>query len=712
MYKIRWLSAVLSLILISACSRTIQTTRPDDVASDRSCPYRLPWPNSVSNITVSQGYYEADNLSHQPTWGMEYAVDFSLPEGTPVVATRAGRVSEVHDGETEYGGPKMANKANFVIIDHSGGVFSLYFHLRAGLEVKRGDVVQQGQLIGYSGKTGWTYGGAHLHYQLQERGDRFAQSIPLCFQEMGTEYPVVGREYTSQNSVIMLQGMQVTRSPEVGVPILPGELSFVVNRGELGYAIDLIGPDRERETVLSIDSLSGFDWSPNGKEIVYAIRSLTDPTYSTIRVFQLESGSSRELVPMKKVPFGLTPSYYSYSQPIWAHNGRYIYFLTGDGRVVGDTISRVEVTTGAIQEVIAPLGSLDFDLSPAGLIVFRQWMQGGHAIFSANSEGLAVTPVIDRKEEQDFCCVSWSPDSQYIAFSAPDNLSFSGQAYDIWVVKPNGTGLRRLTDDPNFRDLTPAWSPDGNWIAFSRSRTGEGESDIWMIPVGGGEPINLTKTPDVSEILPVWRPSKLESAPNPLVGIWEGRVRGVSESQGSYSENRRIEILTECDFGSPCIVFPPYTDLDGPYPLLTSVEGMYCFGDSFVHSFCFNIIDEDTVFYEGQGGLWGEEGNLHRLHALSGLWSGTVSQPSDTEYNREFTTTIDVEISSAGCESRLCLTIPTWGKQVYPSTSVEESSACFSQDLGELCFALLASGGLELHSSGPDGTSGTLQRIE
>src|SRR5919198_164069 len=57
---------------------------------------------------------------------------------------------------------------------------------------------------------------------------------------------------------------------------------------------------------------------------------------------------------------------------------------------------------------------------------------------------------------------AWSPDGRRIAFvSRRDGRSH------IYVMRPNGTGVRRLTDSA-ADDESPTWSPDGRRIAFSR----------------------------------------------------------------------------------------------------------------------------------------------------------------------------------------------------------------------------------------------------
>ncbi len=68
-------------------------------------------------------------------------------------------------------------------------------------------------------------------------------------------------------------------------------------------------------------------------------------------------------------------------------------------------------------------------------------------------------------------------------------FSFAGK---LWSVERNGGEARRLTDFPGDED-TPAFSPDGSWLAFSRD-TGSG-GDLFVMPAGGGEARRLTWHP-------------------------------------------------------------------------------------------------------------------------------------------------------------------------------------------------------------------------
>jgi murein DD-endopeptidase MepM/ murein hydrolase activator NlpD len=83
------------------------------------------------------------------------ALDIAAPKGKPIHATAAGQVINIHH---------RFFTGNTVIIDHGQGVMSLYAHL-SEFNVKNGQYVKQGDVIGKVGKTGRVTG-AHLHWAM------------------------------------------------------------------------------------------------------------------------------------------------------------------------------------------------------------------------------------------------------------------------------------------------------------------------------------------------------------------------------------------------------------------------------------------------------------------------------------------------------------------------------------------------------------------
>jgi murein DD-endopeptidase MepM/ murein hydrolase activator NlpD len=87
-------------------------------------------------------------------------VDFAAPHGTPIYAARSGQVEVAGWSTWGYG--------YHVIIDHGGGVETLYGHM-SRFVVSAGEWVERGQLIGYVGSTGWSTG-PHLHFEVRVGG--------------------------------------------------------------------------------------------------------------------------------------------------------------------------------------------------------------------------------------------------------------------------------------------------------------------------------------------------------------------------------------------------------------------------------------------------------------------------------------------------------------------------------------------------------------
>jgi len=112
------------------------------------------------SFPVSQVHNIGSHVGND-TW----AWDFRMPEGTPVVAALDG-VVRLARGDSDEGGcdPAMARKANYVVIESPGNIETQYLHF-SSVSVVPGQHVRRGDLLGYSGKTGWACG-AHLHFKV------------------------------------------------------------------------------------------------------------------------------------------------------------------------------------------------------------------------------------------------------------------------------------------------------------------------------------------------------------------------------------------------------------------------------------------------------------------------------------------------------------------------------------------------------------------
>ena len=127
-----------------------------------------------------QGFDGAD--SHLAS--MRYSLDFAMPQGTPVLAARAGTVFYLQDGFTAgRADPDLLERANLVVVAHSDGTMASYGHLRRGIPVSVGDTVRVGDLLGLSGATGYV-GQPHLHFHVGKRllGDP-GRTIPIKLKD-------------------------------------------------------------------------------------------------------------------------------------------------------------------------------------------------------------------------------------------------------------------------------------------------------------------------------------------------------------------------------------------------------------------------------------------------------------------------------------------------------------------------------------------------
>ena len=122
------------------------------------------WPLPAGNLTLTSAFgyrmHPIDLVPHSHT-----GIDVSAAGGTPIYAAKGGQVIM-----SEYGSGVNWSYGNFVVIDHGDGTTTLYAHM-SSRAVSEGQLVTQGQTIGYVGNTGNSKGN-HLHFEVRVNGQR------------------------------------------------------------------------------------------------------------------------------------------------------------------------------------------------------------------------------------------------------------------------------------------------------------------------------------------------------------------------------------------------------------------------------------------------------------------------------------------------------------------------------------------------------------
>lgn len=120
-------------------------------------PYVLPWQPGLATRT---GLSNCSSSYHAAGLPDQYAYDFDLPEGTPFVAARSGRIRTIVNDQPSAGG----GVGNYVVVDHGDGSSGVYLHApRGGIRVRIGATVSQGEVLGVTGRSGMA-GYPHLHF--------------------------------------------------------------------------------------------------------------------------------------------------------------------------------------------------------------------------------------------------------------------------------------------------------------------------------------------------------------------------------------------------------------------------------------------------------------------------------------------------------------------------------------------------------------------
>ena len=255
------------------------------------------------------------------------------------------------------------------------------------------------------------------------------------------------------------------------------------------------------------------EWSPKGDRLAFfSDRSNPQHGYSDrYNEIYIISTIDGEIISrlVEAEHSGDLESLHSYLSGLaWSPDGSRIAFVTkSHGR---DVIYVVDSKNGKRKRKIETglSGMRNPSWSPDGSLIAFEGMDAGFTdLYTYDLDNDKLTPIFnDRYDDSD---PSWSPDNRYIAFSSDrpaendsNDTVFTYGNYNIFIYDTETKTVRALTDNP-YKNQQPAYSPDGNRIAFVSNKNGI--DNLYIHELENGDQFPVTNL--ISGVFsPTWSP--------------------------------------------------------------------------------------------------------------------------------------------------------------------------------------------------------------
>jgi Tol biopolymer transport system component len=238
-----------------------------------------------------------------------------------------------------------------------------------------------------------------------------------------------------------------------------------------------------------LTTITQASWSPDGGRIAYSLFRFWRP--------ERPAGSDLMVVDANgqggRVVLGALDDDTSFTEPVWSADGAHLVYGTViriPGSALGETrqqVERVEVATGQRRVLVSDGFSPALSRDGRNLAFVRTTgpSQSQVSLWLAEADGANPRVLFNDSRFTNLAFPRFAPSGDRLAFAAvggpvavpralghglpllaPGVAFAHGEPWDLWEIRTDGSGLRRLTelaeDDPAL-----TWSPDGRWIAFN-----------------------------------------------------------------------------------------------------------------------------------------------------------------------------------------------------------------------------------------------------
>lgn len=263
------------------------------------------------------------------------------------------------------------------------------------------------------------------------------------------------------------------------------------------WLISAQGGDRRQLLACPDATCTQAVWSPDGRRLVYERRNIPVPGAppGPPRLWWLDSQSGETLAVFQDNQWlGLGARF--------SPDGRWLSYIAP----VNQEIQVYNLETGASLIIPSKTGEpATWSLDSASLLVSEMQFQGERFaihLFRAYLADASLSNLSGRNLDTNDGLPVYSPDGEWIAFGRKKPRAPMGK--QLWLMRPDGSEVTAMTENPDIHYGKPAWSPDGRQIVMQGYLLAEpgAQPTLWLLDVASGEMQEIVSP----GIQPAWLP--------------------------------------------------------------------------------------------------------------------------------------------------------------------------------------------------------------